>query len=250
MAQFVTEIVCYGETLRGTIRQRETASLVYPVIFGFGAPFLIGMGRAPTTTDRYRSFTGGILAGPVLIESDGAAECLQINFTPLGIRRFFGFPAHDLAERVEPLDSLSDPALTELENRLAGTEDWTARLDRAETFVRDRLMRAPPLAAPIAEAYRLIQARRGDVRIGRLAGQLGFSRKHLLARFREEIGASPKSVARIVRFNHAQRLAVAEPRMGWASIAAESGYADQAHLAREFRALAGETPAAWRLRAA
>ena len=54
----------------------------------------------------------------------------------------------------------------------------------------------------------------------------------------------------MMRFHHACRLARGGARSGWAGIAAESGYADQAHLAREFSTLAGETPTAWARRLA
>jgi AraC-like DNA-binding protein len=58
------------------------------------------------------------------------------------------------------------------------------------------------------------------------------------------LGVSPKTLARMVRFGNACRLA----RLGagsWADIACAAGFADQAHLAREFSDLAGETPTAW-----
>ena len=77
---------------------------------------------------------------------------------------------------------------------------------------------------------------------------MNLSRKHLAARFSDEVGLTPKAVARIARFNLVMRLA----RQGyrWAEIAAECGYTDQAHLVREFTEYAGETPTAWRARVA
>ncbi|TIS82827.1 MAG: helix-turn-helix transcriptional regulator, partial [Mesorhizobium sp.] len=53
--------------------------------------------------------------------------------------------------------------------------------------------------------------------------------------------------SRIVRFNRALRLS-SEPTADWADVAADCGYADQAHLVREFRELAGETPTALSVR--
>jgi AraC-like DNA-binding protein len=88
------------------------------------------------------------------------------------------------------------------------------------------------------------------VRIVTLAEEIGWSRKHLVDRFRSEFGLAPKSLARMMRFHHACRLARTGTSPGWAGIAAESGFADQAHLVREFVALAGEPPTAWARRLA
>ena len=90
----------------------------------------------------------------------------------------------------------------------------------------------------------------GGVRITALAKEIGWSRKHLVDRFRSELGLAPKPIARMMRFHQACRLARDGARGGWAGIAAESGYADQAHLAREFSTLAGESPTAWARRLA
>jgi AraC-like DNA-binding protein len=82
--------------------------------------------------------------------------------------------------------------------------------------------------------------------VGALAGELGWSRKHLAQRFAIEVGAGPKTVGRILRFAGAHRAIDAGIRgrsMDWADLAAEWGYADQAHLIREFRAMAGVIPA-------
>ena len=87
-----------------------------------------------------------------------------------------------------------------------------------------------------------------NARIGALAERLDCSRRHLVSKFHEEIGLPPKTVARIIRFDRALRLARKGPEGGWADIAAACGFADQAHLCREFRDLAGETPTAWQAR--
>ena len=90
----------YRETARGRFSQREAASLVVPLIISFGTPFLIALGREPDAADRQPSFAAGLYAGPVLIESDGGAECVQVDFTPLGAYRFFGGAVVDLAARM------------------------------------------------------------------------------------------------------------------------------------------------------
>ena len=78
-----------------------------------------------------------------------------------------------------------------------------------------------------------------------LAKELGCSRKHLTLRFRHEFGVSPKLLARILRFDRAVRLIGAGRVAGLADLAAASGYADQAHLSREFRIFTGSAPTAF-----
>jgi methylphosphotriester-DNA--protein-cysteine methyltransferase len=75
-----------------------------------------------------------------------------------------------------------------------------------------------------------------------VAKNVGWSNKHLVAQFRQQIGLGPKRVARLVRFEQMlRRIDGATPPV-WPQLAARSGYADQAHLIREFRELAGTSP--------
>ena len=74
--------------------------------------------------------------------------------------------------------------------------------------------------------------------------------KHLAARFRREIGLPPKTVARMARFQGALAWSTRVKTPDWAGIAVACGYADQAHLTREFGEFAGASPAAWHRRAA
>lgn len=90
-------------------------------------------------------------------------------------------------------------------------------------------------------AWQRLQDARGQLRIHDLATDLGLSRSYLNKRFDEQIGLSPKTVARILRFRHAAQLITASTaRLG--PIADACGYSDQSHLDREFRALADCTP--------
>lgn len=241
----VLRITGYRETRRRTIRMTESAGLVVPVVVSFGEPFAIALGRAPDARDRIDSFTAGLTSGPALIRSDGGAHCLQIDFTPLGAYRFFSRPMDGLAERMVPLDALSDPALAGLRERLGGERSWRRRFALAEAAILPRLAGASGASRAVAHAYGRIAATGGAVRVEAIAAELAWSRKHLAARFRAEVGLTPKTVARIARFGRAQALAASGAATGWADVAAACGYADQAHLVREYAALAGSTPGPW-----
>lgn len=240
----VDDFIFYSESLPGHFRQHDAASLVVPMIISFGDPFAIALGRAPQADECFGTFAAGLFAGPAVIDSFGASACIQVNFTPQGARRFFGLPMHELTGQLVPLDGLLGDGAGRLRQRLGDESCWQRRLDIAEAFVYRRLDEQAAPSPAIHRALQRLSASEGAVRISDIASELDWSRKHLAQRFREEIGLSPKTIARMMRFHRVLRLARAgTPR--WADIAAECAYADQAHLVREFVEFAGETPSGW-----
>jgi len=244
LAGLVLDIALYAERSGKPIRQVETASLVVPVLIGFADPFELALGRLPDARDGHQSFTSGLTTKPVHIRSDGACSCLEITLTPLGARRFFGLPMSELTERLVGLETLGDRSIVALREELGSEPDWNRRHAIAEAFVVGRMRRGPALSRTASWAYREIVRSGGRISVEQLARQVDWSRKHLAQRFGAEIGLSPKAVARIARFNRAQAIA-RQGGDGWAEIAAACGYADQAHLIRDFREFAGATPAQW-----
>jgi AraC-like DNA-binding protein len=245
LADLVIGLTHYVEIGPMQLLLREQAALVVPLLIGFDAPFAIALGRDPDPSDRYQSFAAGLTMRPALIRSLGQAACIQVNFTPLGARAFFGPRLADMTEQIVPLEDLGDGAITSLRQRLGETPQVAARLGLVEAFVAERLRRASPPAGPIRAAYGAILARDGQLRSGALAAAVGWSRKHFTRRFTAEFGIGPKDVARIARFTAAARMARSAEPPGWAEIAAATGFADQAHLSREFKALSDRSPTDW-----
>ena len=132
-----------------------------PLIISFGAPFLIALGRDPDAADRQPSFAAGLYAGPVHIEFDGGAECVQVDFTPLGAYRFFGGAVVDLADRMVDIGDVLGREGRQLRERLGATSGWQNRFDLVEHFVADRANHLP--SPEIEFAYRRL-ARTAEVR--------------------------------------------------------------------------------------
>ena len=85
----------------------------------------------------------------------------------------------------------------------------------------------------------------GGIGIAALADEIGCSRKHLAAQFREHVGLTPKTIARILRFQQVLQLVSRSDQVDWAEIAQAAGYSDQAHFSHDFRRLSGLTPGAY-----
>lgn len=242
LAGIVTELTGYREFAASPSRQVENASLTVPFIISFGEPFAIGLSRTPGHDDRFGSFTSGLHAGPVVIDSFGKACCIQLNFTPLGARRFFGIPMNELTSRLVLLDDVLGPEAKTLRERLLNASGWSQRFDIAERFVMTRIAAAPKSSDEVRWAFECILTSGGRARVSSIAENIGWSKKHLASRFHLEVGIGPKTLSRIVRFNSALKFAQQGREGSWAQIAAECGYADQAHLAREFRDYSGRSP--------
>ncbi len=114
----------------------------------------------------------------------------------------------------------------------------------------ERIWRQPAGDPRVAAAYFAIERSGGSLAISTLARQLDLSRKHLNSLFKRETGLSPKGFARTIRFAAAvERLSLPQGTgLSLAALAADCGYADQAHFSRDFKSFAGETPQALRRR--
>lgn len=250
LAGIVAGIVGYRENGRRLSGQVQIAPLTMPLVISFGEPFAIGLGSAPSPIDRWGSFAAGLFAGPVVIDSTGRAECIQIDFTPLGAYRFFGLPMNELSSRMVTLDDLGDRGIVRLRQRLGEEPSWSHRLNLAEDFIINRLRRASQGHKSVQAAYSEIVSAHGNLRISAIAKTLDCSRKHLVERFQAELGLAPKTIARMVRFHHTLSIARSSAKPDWAGIAADCGYADQAHLTREFTEFSGASPSLWLAKAA
>ena len=82
----------------------------------------------------------------------------------------------------------------------------------------------------------------GTVPIQELADAAGISLRHFQRRFLQLTGLNPKHYARICRIGHAIHHKELEPDVSWTELALESGYADQSHFIRDFKALTGVVP--------
>ena len=235
----------YRESAAQPILRRELPHGGVVLIVNFGARWHVGVPRPGHAASSFGSFVAGIDDFASVVGATGPAHCLQVNLTPLGARRFFGVGMQTLARRVVGLDEVLGRDAGRLADRLFQAPDWRMRFDIVEGMIARRLAEAAAVPPGIAWAWQALERHHGLVRIDAIARQLDCSRKHLSATFREEIGLPPKTVASLLRFDHARRRMDATATPDLAGIAAESGYADQAHFNRDFKAFGGITPGAY-----
>jgi AraC-like DNA-binding protein len=228
----------YSERTTGPMRRRELPSSDVILVLSLGGDMRLLEPRP----GRHTSFVAGLDEHPAVTEHDGEADGIQVNFTPLGAHRFLGVPMHTLARRVVELDDLLGAGGSHLAERLHDAADRRTRFGILDSVVRTRLAKAAEPTPEVAWAWRRLVATAGRARAGALAQELGWSRKRLALRFREEVGLPPKTCARILRFRRALRLLDRDDGTPWPEIALACGYFDQAHLNRDFRRLAGSTP--------
>ena len=185
------------------------------------------------------SFVAGVWDRPTVTGHRGEQAGYQLYLDPLGARRLLGIPACELANRLVALDAVVGEFAVELTERLAEASCAEERHATAQRLLAGRLSDDHP---PREVAYVLERLRmtRGVARVETLAAEVGWSRRHLAARFRDSIGLSPKTLGRLLRVEHAAQRVRAGDRL--TDVAYGAGYADQTHFNRDFRELVGCTP--------
>jgi AraC-like DNA-binding protein len=207
-----------------------------------GAIELVKMPTSAQHPTTFSALVGGLHSSPAMVRSSGPAIRLEIS--PLASRQLLDLPAGALGTVVIDLADLFGSASALLVERLCEERSWVQRFELVEQFLVARLRDRRDVAPEVTRAWELLTRSGGKCRVDALAAEVGWSRRHLAARFAEEIGLSPKQAARVLRFEQACAL-LQRGRFTFAEAAAEAGFADQAHLNREWQQLAGSTPTDW-----
>jgi AraC-like DNA-binding protein len=251
-------------------RHRGLPSPYLTLIFTLDEPLTIEAHPDPgQPPGEFSTLLGGLHSVPALITHAGAQSGIQVALRPLGARALLGLPAGELAELDLPAEAVLGGVCAELRDRVRAAAGWPERFAVLDEILLRRagLRRAglrsaglrsaglgwagPSLgvAPEVSWAWRQLLREGGALRVSELAAGTGWSGRHLTSRFRAEIGLTPKAAARVIRFDRARKRLVRKLTTGGdyllADLAADCGYFDQAHLAREFRALAGCPPSQW-----
>ncbi|RSM90601.1 AraC family transcriptional regulator [Kibdelosporangium aridum] len=166
--------------------------------------------------------------------------CVDIHLSPVAAHAVLDGAVAELAGTVVSFEDLWGAEAHRLRAALAGTDQWEERFSHLRSALAEKLRTNRSVDPQIAFVWRELVASGGQRRIGELATQTGWSRKRLWSRFTAQIGVTPKRAAMIVRLSPAIQAIV--DGTAATEVAAVHGYADQSHLTRDLKELAGYTP--------
>lgn len=195
----------------------------------------------PPTVPPALSFTGPITAGGVT-GCAGRLRMFAVFFTAAGAHDLFGLDMPRFANRSVDAHALLGAWTRVLADAVARADGPDERRALADAALLERLAKRRADAGLGARAAELIQARSGVGTVGEVPAELGVSERTLRRHFLREVGMPLKAYARWVRFSHAHEYLSGPARPSWVDGAHRFGYADQAHLVREYRHFAGEPP--------
>ncbi|HEY1841771.1 MAG TPA: helix-turn-helix domain-containing protein [Mycobacterium sp.] len=176
---------------------------------------------------------------------------VQLAVHPLAARALFGVPSAELDPAELDATAVLGRGGIDLCQRVSEARHW----DDAFSFIAEYLVDAwvsrdhTRVRPEVVHAWELLQLSRGRATVSAVAEQVGVTSRHLTTLFHQEVGRSPKTVAMLMRFEHATvRISDSVRRcatVDLAAVAADAGYSDQAHLTREFARFAGVPPWRW-----
>ncbi len=237
--------VGFVESSPAPLRRREAPSATTALIVNLGAPIEVGApGRA--TVSLADSFIARMSELPATTVFQGTSSGVQVNFTPLGLRMFCDLAADEMPDPAVALNDLIGADGRRLTEAIGDAPGWGSRFDILDAEITRRFAVARPLTPSIAWAWEMLESSGGRAPIAGLVDRIGCSPRHLISGFRRHVGVTPKTAARILRFDHAAGVLRGGTDVSLAATALRCGFHDQAHMTREFRGFAGITPAAFR----
>ena len=198
--------------------------------------------RAADSKD-WSAWSRSIVHGPqqrhYLVGPKPRGTVVGVSLRPGCMEAVLGHAAPELVNRHVCLEILWGRRGEELRQRLivAGTPNTAFRV--LETYLAGRCQ-GPPLMHPAVASA--LASRAHSPRVATLQRASGYSPRRFIAMFSESVGITPKRYYRIQRFNAIARCIASGTADSFAELAAVAGYADQAHLTRDFREFSGVPP--------
>lgn len=191
-------------------------------------------------------FVAGMYEKPVSWKTFFGAKLFGIRIKPECMMELFKVPVSVLFNEFADMESFFGKDINAFAERIQEAQDIGSRIQLAEQFLLKRLCNRQSERNYVIEATRLIRHAKGNISIDELSNRIYISTRQLQRGFKDNMGASPKTYMRIIRFRNAYRQVqhLRKDIKNWASLSYDFGYADQAHLIRDFRQFTGKAPSA------
>lgn len=172
----------------------------------------------------------------------GQVRALVAELYPWGARQLLGWSAQQAPGTLDT--ALSTSAWGREVIGLLRQQDWAAAREALEASLLARAAEQDEPGVGV-RAARQIYTSLGNVQVTELAGSLAVSPRTLERQFAQQVGVSPKTLARVVRFDEMNSRIRLNPAVSMADLSFELGFFDQSHLINEFKALSSLTPGAF-----
>jgi len=211
------------------------------MIFHFADPYLIKLNSK--WTKQSWSLLGGQITGHFYLKNTGTSSILGIKFRPAAIALLFDVNMHPLTDRVISLRSAGHPGIKAITNLVKKSRNHDERINAVSEYllknslvVDDRLINV---------AVDKVLSSNGTISIGDTCKYSGCSQRQLERLFKRYVGLSPKLYSRIVRFAYIFQHVKGSRKMNGSELGVSSGYYDQSHFIRNFKAFTGEDPSSY-----
>ncbi len=212
------------------------AGLYHHAVLPDGCADLVWLGAAPP-------LVVGPATRPITVPLPAGIQVLGARLRPgMAPSLLTGLPLAELQDQAVPLAEFWPGSAADLTGRILASGRIEAQLRRLAAGIGRKLADARPHDPAMLAAIAWL-ARRPGGRVEALGRSLGLSPRHFRRRFAAATGYQPKVFQRILRLQRLLALAATpDGRATPAALAAAAGYADQAHMSRELRALTNQPP--------
>jgi AraC-like DNA-binding protein len=199
-----------------------------------------GLDLDPGTNEPRVDMIAGLHSKALSVQHDRNLHAVSVVLEPWAAYGLFNLPMSTLVDTVVGTSDLLGPGAPELVSALRAAPGWAGRFEILEAWLARQLAGGQAYAPPVVHAWRELSRAGGAIPVEVLASRVGWCRRNLERRFREQVGLSPKMAARMLRLRRAFRLLRGGHTIN--EVASRCRYYDQAHFVNDFKSLAGRTP--------
>src|SRR5437868_7516813 len=183
LRRYVARMDGHVEAASNVGRMREVPWAGVVMILNLGPAYSVEGPGNVSRQKSFGSFAAGLTDAPVFVEPAGLQNCIQVDFTPIGARLFFGMPLVELTNRTVELADILGPTAERTVAQIDDTPAWETRFDLIEAMIESRIAEAAEPSALLTRAWSRLNETGGRLNISTLADEAGWSRRHLAVQF-------------------------------------------------------------------
>lgn len=210
------------------------------LIVHFGDAFLKLEGDAYER--QARVLMSGQLTERIMLKPTGEIGVVSIRFKAAGAARFFDLSYEDIVDRVVDFADFEPVFSAAIHERIARCGSHDERLAAMTAVLEERLTQGSREDIFIRQACQYITKSEGGYSAQELVNLIGYSERQIERKFKKQVGITPKTLSRIVRFQKFLAMTKETNTLTLADAAAACGYYDQSHFIRDFTKFSGVSP--------